>query len=86
LKTTELEKLIVDADPPAARFIQAGHSFLAAQQWLSPAELVVTLTGHFDPPTATQFEVRYRVNLNGRVVKESQRESEWDPDSAPPTE
>jgi hypothetical protein len=86
LKTTELEKLIVASDPPAARFTQAGHSFLAAQQWLSPTELIVTLTGHFDPPTATQFELRYRVNLSGRVVKESQRESEWDPDSSPPTE
>jgi hypothetical protein len=86
LKITELEKLIAAADPPATRFTQASHSFLAAQQWLSPTELIVTLTGHFDPPTATQFEVRYRVNLNGRVVKESQRESEWDPDSSPPTE
>jgi hypothetical protein len=86
LKITELEKLIVAADPAAARYVHAGHSFLAAQQWLAPAELAVTLTGHFDPPAATQFELRFRVNLNGRVVKESQRESEWDPDSSPPTE
>lgn len=86
LKITELEKIIVAADPGAARYIHAGHSFLAAQQWLAHAELIVTLTGHFDQPPATQFELRYRVNLNGRVVKESQSESEWDPESASPTE
>jgi hypothetical protein len=86
LKITEIEKIIVAADPSAARYVRAGHSFLAAQKWLAPAELIVNLTGHFDQPPATQFELRYRVNLNGRIVKESQRESEWDPDSAPPTE
>ena len=86
LKITELEKLIVAADPAAVRYLNAGHSFLAVQRWLSPIDLSVTLIGHFDQPPATQFELRFRVNLNGRIVKESQRESEWDPDSAPSSE
>jgi hypothetical protein len=84
LKITELEKTIVAADPAAARYVQAGHCFLAAQHWVGPSELIVTLSGHYDQPPATQFELRYRVNLNGRVAKESHRESEWDPDAAPP--
>lgn len=83
LKITELEKLIVAADPTAARYLNASYSLLAVQRWLSPVDLSATLIGHFDQPPATQFELRYRVNLNGRIVKESQRESEWDPDSAP---
>jgi hypothetical protein len=86
LKVTELENLIVAADPASARYLNAGHSLLAVQRWLSPVDLSVTLIGHFDQPPATQFELRYRVNLNGRIVKESQRESEWDPDSAPSSE
>ena len=84
LEITELEKIIVAADPAAARYLQAGHSFLAAQHWVGPSELIVTLAGHFDQPPATQFELRYRVNLKGRVAKVSHRESEWDPDAAPP--
>jgi len=86
LKITDLEKLIIAADPAAARYLNASHSFLAVQRWLTLADLSVTLTGHFDQPPATQFELRYRVNLNGRAVKEFQREWEWDPDSAPPSE
>src|ERR1700732_487988 len=47
-KITELEKLIVAGDPAAVRYLNAGHSFLAVQRWLTPADLSITLIGHFD--------------------------------------
>jgi len=76
VKETDIAKLVLAGDPHAEQFLNSGHSYLRAKQWLSSHELLVVLTGHNDglPPGA--FTLRYRVDLNGRVQKLSQNSEE----------
>jgi hypothetical protein len=89
LKATELEQLIAAADADALRYLHAGRSYLAAQDWPAADDLLVTLSGRFVPPPGSSdvgyvFELRYRVKLDGAVIKIFAHE--WDPDSVQPTD
>jgi hypothetical protein len=72
LQATDLAKLLVAGDPSAARFLNAGHSYLQAKRWLNSRELLVVLYGHFDEPPLGGFTLQYRVALGGHVHKISQ--------------
>jgi len=47
-----MAKVILAGDPNAAQFLNAGHSYLEAKQWLNSRELLLNLKGHNDgsPP------------------------------------
>lgn len=72
LKETDLAKVILTAEPDAAQFLNAGHSYLNAKRWVNSHELLVVLEGHNDGLPPGSFTLRYRVELNGRVHKVSQ--------------
>ena len=74
LKTIELSKLIAAGDPESARYLEAAHSRLTACRWASNDTLVVTLRGNFDKPPTDQFDLGFKVRLNGAVAKLSLRE------------
>lgn len=76
LKETDVAKVVAAGVPDAEQFLNSGHSYLRAKQWLNSHELLVVLTGHNDglPPGA--FTLRYRVDLSGRVQKLSQNSEE----------
>jgi hypothetical protein len=75
-------ELLRSGDPESIRWIRVGHSYIYAQRWLSPKELLVNVAGHFDGPAAKMFEVQYRVNLVSRsVARMSARE--YDPEEYP---
>jgi hypothetical protein len=73
LKATALADLVIAADPNAEKYLGAGHSYLEANRWINSRELAVTLWGHFDEERIG-FEIRYRVDLNGRVQRVYKRE------------
>jgi len=81
LEVTEIEKLIVAADSDAPKFLRASRAAIAAERWLAPDELTVALTGHYDQPTPTEFEIVYNVKLTGAVRRISARQWDADPDS-----
>jgi hypothetical protein len=76
LKVTDLSKVLVAGDPKAGEYVGVGHSYLQAIRWINSRELTVVLYGHFDEPPPRGFTLRYRVNLNGKVRKLSQRSEE----------
>jgi hypothetical protein len=84
LKTTEIEKLIVAADSDAPKFLRATRAAIAVEHWLADDELSAVLTGRYEQPSPTEFEIRYHVKLSGAVCRISARQ--WDADSSPPQE
>lgn len=83
LKTTEIEKLIVAADSEAPKLLHANRPAIAVERWRGPAELIAALTGRYDQPSPTAFEIRYDVKLSGAVRRISARQWEPEPDPAP---
>jgi hypothetical protein len=76
LKVTDLAKVLVAGAPNADEYVGSGHSYLNAKRWINSHELVLVLSGHSDEPPLRGFTIRYRVDLNGRVRKLSQRSEE----------
>lgn len=76
LKETDLAKVVVAGDPKAGDYVGVGHSYLNAKRWINSHELLVVLSGHTDEPPLRGFTLKYRVNLNGKVQKLSQRSEE----------
>ncbi len=72
LKETDLARVVLTGDPDAAQFLNAGHSYLEAKQWVNSHELLVLLEGHNDGAPPGSFTLRYRVDLSGTVRKLSQ--------------
>lgn len=83
LKTTEIERLIVAADSDAPKFLRANRAAIAVERWRAPAELIAALTGRYEQPSPTAFEIRYDVKLSGAVRRISARQWEPEPDPAP---
>ncbi|HEV1994383.1 MAG TPA: hypothetical protein VGR03_08635 [Candidatus Acidoferrum sp.] len=67
-----MAKVVLAGDPDAAKFLNAGHSYLEAKRWVNSHELLVVLEGHNDGLPPGSFTLRYRVDLNGTVRKLSQ--------------
>lgn len=72
LKEIDVEKLILAKDASAQQFLNSGHSYLRAKHCIESHSLLVVLEGHNDGAPPGGFTLRYRVNLNGNVVKLSQ--------------
>ena len=72
LKETDLAKVVLAGDPTAARFLNAAHSYLEAKRWLNSRQLLLILEGHNDGSPPRGFNLKYRVDLSGRVHKVSQ--------------
>jgi len=78
-----LVDLLSRSDPQLVRWLRAGHSYVYAQRWLNPKELLVNVAGHFDEPAVKEFEIQYRVNVaSGNVARLSVREHA--PEDDPP--
>ena len=72
LREIDLEKMILASDAGASEFLRAGHSYLKARYWINSHELLVILEGHNDGAPPGGFGLRYRINLNGQVIRLSQ--------------
>jgi hypothetical protein len=68
LRRLDLEQAILASDPEAARFA-AGHAYFEVERWDTPSSVIVDFHGHTDEPPVVCFDLRYRVNRTGPVVK-----------------
>ena len=72
LKKLDLREAILRNDRSAQRYMD-GHSYVRARQWLGDDIALVQLCGHRDEAPEVQFDVRYRVSLDGHVRKVSEK-------------
>jgi len=68
LKRIDVAQAISRADRSAARYAH-GHSYYVAREWLDNQTALVQLCGHTDNPPFVQFDIRYRVGLDGTVQR-----------------
>lgn len=79
LTTVDVATILLANDPEVKTFLRAGHSYVQATRWISTGKLIVVLFGHFNDPPARGFTLRYRVDLNGKAQRMSQKWSEQPP-------
>jgi len=79
LTTVDVATILLANDPEVKTFLDTGHSYVQATRWISAGKLLVVLFGHFNDPPARGFTLRYRVDLNGKAQKISQKWSEQPP-------
>jgi hypothetical protein len=73
MKQIDLTKAILRSDRSVAKF-RDGHRYVLARKWLSTDAALVQFCGHTDESPVVQFDIRYRVGLDGSVRKLSQRQ------------
>lgn len=71
LRRLNLRSVIMQNDRSAQKWMD-GHSYVIARKWVSSGTALVQLCGHTDETPAVQFDVRYRVNMDGKVEKISE--------------
>lgn len=72
LERVNVRRAIRGADRQAAPYM-AGHAYFRTRQWIDGRTAVVQLCGHTDAYPSQQFDLRYRMGLDGHTQRISTR-------------
>jgi hypothetical protein len=74
LKRLDLTEAISKKDPTVRKYMD-GHRYVFVRKWLSNDKALVQFCGHTDRNPVVQFDIRYRIDLNGVIDRLSQKQN-----------